>query len=266
MKYRWSPAFLAINTPYDEADRSLSGLSGSPNPFLAAKKSTTLVNKLRSFFSDFAQVLESIRGSLAGKILNTLNNGGALLPTVLIALFLLFVGLTWRPFFATVTDSPLSDPALSMAFLVTITLLLLVSCFFRRRFGHAILLPGILVANMVPVLFKFVFNMLTVVFDTVVKNALWSLLKSLSRGISSAPRKAEDINVNLVPGGDNLYLELPIKIVEIVKKQQELHLYKIQEILYQADIKWTPGELREQLEGKDFPMIHTTYYRNLDCI
>ncbi len=263
MKYRWSPAFLAINTPFDEAYRSLAGLPGSDNPFLSAKKSSAQTET--SPFADFVQLLASVKSSLTGKIRNTLKTI-AILPAAFVALLLFLVGLAWRPFAEAVTSRSLSDPGLSMALFVTVMLLLLVACFSRRRFGYAMLFPGILIANTVPLIFKTLFGMLLSIFDSVLKKAAWGLLKSFGLGISGAPRKAEDIDVNLEPRGDNLYLELPTKIVEAVKKEQEPHLKNIQDFLYKADIKWTPGELREQLEETDFPMIHTTYYRNPYCI
>ena len=103
-------------------------------------------------------------------------------------------------------------------------------------------------------------------FDVVIKKAVWGFLKAFSLGVNGAPRSVDDIDVRLELGGDHLYLELPADIVESVKLEQEPQLIEVQKLLYDNETRWSPNGIQERLQEIDFPMIHPCYYGNDECI
>ena len=223
-----------------------------------------VLEKLARVVNAIAAVSESIRSSLSTRIEHTLKPC-SVMQILLIGLLLMFVIVFWNRL-VSVLASPLSAPGLSLAYLMLATLLLLAASFFRHSVGRALFLPGIVMTNTASVIWKTLSGVVLIAFDGLVKKSAWGFIKSLSLGISGAPHRAEDIEVSLKLRGDHMYLELPEVIVEGVKKEQAPQLEEIQKILYQENLKWSPTELREQLEGIDFPLIHTVYYRNADCI
>jgi len=178
----------------------------------------------------------------------------------------MFVLLLWRPVITAVSSGAVSASGLSFAFWLVVTAIVAAAVFF----DYLMLVPGIALTEGLATVWKGFVSLLVLSFDVPIRNAVWGFLKSLGLGLNGAPQRAEDIAVSLMfePSDpeDCVYLELPEEIVSRVTETQKSRLIEVQEILYRRSAVWSPTQLREELESVDFPLVHTTYYRDPECI
>jgi hypothetical protein len=262
---RRSPAFMLINSSSDEAYRSLSGLPQGANPFIAADQRSTAARPGSRFGSHLAAVSESGRkrlSTLVAKTLATERTGALTAVGVAVVLALLL----WRPVLASVATGPLSAAGVSLGFWVVVTAGAVAACFFDRF----VFLPGIALLEGVSTMWRALVGLATLTFDVQIRNSVWGFVKSLGLGLSGAPRRVEDITVKRMfetsDAEDCVYLELPKEVVDGVMEAQKTRLAEIHQILYRKAASWSPTHLREELEAVDFPLVHTTYYREPECI
>lgn len=263
---RRSPAFMMINSRYDEAYKALSPLRDAENPLLKGSDSSRAG---KAFLVELADKLfavsESGRSSLQSIVQRTLEVRQAWLIPVIGAI-LVFAVLFWKSVFSAIEPEPPVATSWSLAYWAMVSMVLAIAGFFNR----VVYFPGIVVTDLAKVLWRGLMSFLLLTFDKVVKTAVWGFIKSFAMGLNGAPRRVKDIRVSrefetsLVE--DHVYLELPEDIVSGVTESQQPRLNEIQGILYGQGTSWDPTELLKALEEKDFPLIHTTYYRNPECI
>jgi hypothetical protein len=154
----------------------------------------------------------------------------------------------------------------SLAFWVSITIVAILAWVFDRF----IFFPGIVLTEGLSTMWRGLTGLAALTFDVHIRNSVWGFIKSLSLGVNGAPQRVEDIAVKLMfdqsDQEDCVYLELPADVVSSVTAAQEARIAAIQKILYRKTTSWSPGSLHEQLEAVDFPLVHTTYYRDAECI
>jgi hypothetical protein len=135
---------------------------------------------------------------------------------------------------------------------------------------YFLLLPGIIVTETLPALGSALKGYFSLALDATIRRWVWELTQSFALGQNGAPESAADIDVRLgfsdADAEDCVYLELPEAIVTRVVDAQKGRLGEIQEILYRKAVSWSPSALREALEGSDFPLVHTAYYREPECV
>lgn len=257
---RWSPAFVLINSRFDEAYRSLSGLPQGANPLIGAG-----ARAKGGFTSNLRVVVESGRSSLSALIANTLgtHHVGALTT---IGVTSILVALLWQTALSTLSPAPLSIPGTSLVFWMVVTTIAVTACFFDRF----VVFPGIVLTEGLSALWRGLVGFMALSFDGRIKDAVWGFIASLSLGLNGAPQRVADISVSLrfeaLAPEDCVYLELPREVVSGIIEAQKGRLSEIQEILYRKAATWSPTALREELESVDFPLVHTAYYRDPECI
>jgi hypothetical protein len=257
---RWSPPFMLINSQFDEAYRSLSGLQQGANPLISTESPSK-----SGFASNVGAVAESGWSRLATLIGSTLDtpHAGALTATGAASVLVL---LLWKTVLYQLSPAPLSTPGLSLGFWVVVTTIVVAACFLARL----VFLPGILLTEGLPAMWRGLASFAALSFDVRIRKSVWASMKSLGMGLSGAPQRVEDIIVSLTfdesDPEDCVYVELPEDIVSGVTQAQKGRLTEIQEILYRRRATWSPTHLREELESVDFPLVHTAYYRHSECI
>jgi hypothetical protein len=252
---RCSPAFLCINSDFDEALRSLSGLpTADDRPPILSDSSAN-----RSFMKNLSAVMESSRTHLATVVANTLDTRHPVALGMTGIAAILFPVL-WR------TTFPLSSSGNAMMFLVFLTSLFATAWFF----GPLFFFPGVMVVQGTATLSRGITGLAALTFDGAIKKRVWGFTKTLTLGLSGAPRRIQDISVERMLTSrdpeDCIYLELPTDIVVGVQQSQLQQVPQIQDILYNRTENWLPMQLREHLEAVDFPLVHTIYYRDPSCI
>lgn len=262
---RRSPAFMLINSSFDEAYRSLSGLPQGANPLIGADQRSTDSRARSSFWSHLAAVSESGQRRLSTLVAKTLATEHAGAVTA-VGVAVVLVLLLWRPVLTSVATGPLSTAGESLGFWVVVAAVMVAACFFDRF----VFFPGIALLEGMSTIWRALVGLASLTFDVRIRNSVWGYVKSLSLGLSGAPRRVEDVTVSRMfetfDAEDCVYLELPAEIVDGVIQAQKTRLAEIQEILYRKAAIWSPTHLREELEAVDFPLVHTTYYREPECI
>jgi len=263
---RRSPAFMMINSRHDEAYKALSPLRDAENPFLGSADSNAAPKRFPTgLFGNLAAVAESGRSSLQATVKRTLEVQQAW-PIALIGATLVLSVLLWKPVVSAIEPDPLAATTWSLAYWVMVSMLLAIFAFFNR----VVYFPGIVVTDLLKVLWRGLMGFLLLTFDKGVKTAVWGFTKSFAMGLNGAPRRVQDIRVSrefdTSLAEDYVYLELPEDIVAEVTESQKPRLNEIQGILYGNQTSWDPTELVKALAEKDFPLIHTVYYRDSECI
>lgn len=259
-RLRRSPAFLLINSDSDEAYRSLSALPHGPNPLRATGEhpSWTAATILGAVFSVGRRRLAlrvggAVESSRPGVVAAT--GAGAVAALLL-----------WQPLLTRVIPGPLPAEAISLAFWIVVTAVLIGACALDRF----LLLPGIVATETLPALWAGLMGYAVLAFDTAIRRGVWESIKSLSLGLNGAPERVTDIDVRRAfssfDAEDCVYLELPEFIVARVVDAQKRRFGEIQEILYRKGTAWSPAGLREALEGANFPLVHTAYYQEPNCV
>jgi hypothetical protein len=252
---RWSPAFMCINSEFDEALRSLSGLPEADDrpPILSDSPAN------HSFLNNLAAVIESGRTHLATIVASTLDTRHTV-AFALAGVTAILLPVLWR------TMLPLSRSGDALAFWIFVTSLVVTAWFF----GALFFFPGVVLVQGTATVARGIGGLAALTFDGTIKKWVWGFTKALSLGLSGAPRRIQDISVERMLTSsdpeDCIYLELPHDIVLGVQQGQRDQFVQIQDILYSKTKNWLPTQLREHLESLDFPLVHTVYYRDPSCI
>jgi len=257
-KVRRSPAFMLINSRFDEAYRSLSAVQEGPNPLMQAAPAAG------SFSSQLAAVADSgLRrlSQLVGRTLDTRRVGAlTLVGAVPIAAL-----LVWQWQLPALTAIAPSD-SVAVCFWVLATAIALAASVFDRF----LFLPGIILVESVGAIWKAITGFAALRFALRLRREVWGFTQSLLLGLSGAAQRVEDVRVSATFGSsdpeDSIYLELPEDIVMEVIRSQNARLAETRDILYREGGTWSPVSLRKDLEAIDFPLVHTTYYRQQACI
>ncbi|MDP2393279.1 MAG: alpha/beta hydrolase [Methylococcaceae bacterium] len=273
-KIRDSPCFMIINSRFDEAYKSLSELRQSPSPFIpnsgtgSINENISVMQKLKiAIFwncNRLGVIINSLCNNFEAKVINTLNISN-FWSMILIGTLLILAEVLWGQRTSLALSMQLSISNQSLVYITVVTIVLLLSCFFRKVFGSAFLLPGLVVTNLPLAIFKFTQASLFLISENFIKNKVWEFIKSFSLGINGAPRKTKDILVD-IKLAEQIFVELPMEIIDKVKLSQKPLLTDIQELLYKDEIMWSPVALKDELIKLDFPMVHTVYYRETTCI
>ena len=259
-RVRRSPAFLLINSRFDEAYRALSAVPGENNPLRAQGDRPKWYSPaaLGAVFSAGRERL----ALLIGGVLDTGRPGAVVAAgAVAVAAWLL-----WLPGLQRLTGAPLAATGASLAFWVVLTTMA-VAALALDRF---LFLPGIVATETLPALGTALKGYISLALDTTIRRWVWESTQSFALGQSGAPGSVADIDVRLAFAGldaeDCVYLELPEAVVTRVTDAQKGRLGEIHDILYREGVSWSPSGLREALEDRDFPLVHTAYYREPDCV
>jgi hypothetical protein len=257
---RRSPAFLLINSRSDEAYKSLSALPLEDNP-LRARGDRPKWYSPATLGAVFSAGRERL-ALLLGGVLDTGRPGAVLAAGALgVAAWLL-----WLPGLRHLSAAPVQADSASLAFWVVLTTMAVAAVALDRF----LFLPGIVVTETLPALGTALKGYLSLALDATIRRWVWESTQSFALGQNGAPVSVADIDVRLAFSGadaeDCVYLELPAAVVTRVVDSQKGRLGEIQEILYRKAVSWSPSGLREALEGSDFPLVHTAYYREPECV
>lgn len=259
-RMRRSPAFMLINSRADEAYRSLGAVPKEKNPLAAADDRPKWYSP-----ATFGAVFSAGRDRLApliGGVLGTVRPGRvALAGALAVAAWLL-----WLPGLQHLAAGPLPAESVSLAFWTVLT----VTAVFALAIDRFLYLPGILFTETLPALGSALKGYFSLAMDAAIRGWVWASTQSFALGQNGAPESVEDIEVRLAFSGadaeDCVYLELPEDIVARVVLAQKGRLGEIHEILYRPTVSWSPSGLPKALEGIDFPLVHTVYYREPECV
>jgi hypothetical protein len=257
---RRSPAFLLINSRFDEAYRSLSALPYENNPLRAQGDRPRWYSP-----ATLGAVFSAGRERLALLISGVLDTGrpGAVVTAGAVAVA---AWLLWLPGLRHLSAAPLRADSASLAFWVVLTTMAAAAL----ALDGFLFLPGIVATETLPALGSALKGYISLALDATIRRWVWESTQSFALGQSGAPGSVADIDVRLAFSGgdaeDCVYLELPEAVVTRVVDEQKGRLGEIQEILYRKAVSWSPSGLREALEGSRFPLVHTVYYDEPECV
>lgn len=275
-EWRRSPAFMLVNSHYDEAYRSLTGLQEGDNPLIEeppqalhsppASRWFPLLSWpgrfVRKLAAHVAAVADTGARRVAARVGRTLriDHGGALLAAG--ALLLLLAAVVTRGLALALASWPAAT--VSLVFWSALALIAVAACLFR---GLA-LLPGIVLLEAPAAVWRALTGLAALQLEVPIRRGVWGFLRSLGMGLSGAPQRVQDTRVSLdrLDPEDCVYLELPEDLVAGVKTKQNGRLGDIQDILYRRGGTWYARNLVKELHDLGFPLVHTSYYDNAECI
>jgi hypothetical protein len=267
-KMKNSPSFMMINSRFDEAFRVLAPIRNMKNPFSNDKKKS-FKDRIKNIIQTCNEILATVSISTRTVIQKTLNTNNIWSFSVA-GMILIIVGVYWRVIVPDLFPQTAPEIRLSFVFLLQVELIIILAIIFRQFFRKIATFPGILLYSLIRFLIGIAKGLIFYVFDGWLKNTVWGFVKAFSLGINGGPRRSEDITVQekfspLHPE-DHIYLELPDTLVNKVKLKQKEQLHKFHEVLYGKNTSWTPVNLSEELAKVSFPLIHTSYYEQKECI
>jgi hypothetical protein len=258
---RRSPAFLVINSEYDEAYRALAGLPNAPNPLLREAPSTEQPPSA-STASSVRAVAEAVRTRAATRITTTLDTTRPR-PPLLVGFSLLVVLAFWQTITQRMLSAPLAAAWAPVVFLGVLVAGITAACFSPG----SLMFPAIGVLETFGAVFGAASSMLLLTLDRVIRRFVWGTIKGLSLGLNGAADSADDVKVDLeLSHQHSIYLELPQDLVAGVQADQAKHGNEIHELVYRPGLVWSPLSLVKELAKIDFPLVHTSYYGTGECI
>lgn len=257
-RMRRSPAFMMINSRFDEAYRSLAAVQQGPNPLMETQPAASSLTSQLQAVADtgLRRLTEMIGRTLNTRHVAALGWAGFVSIALLLATrWLLPTGAGSAP-----------DGNAALLFWMICAAIAVAACFFDRF----VFLPGIVLLEGLGTVFRAIKGLAALRFARQIRGAVWGFTQSLVLGLSGAARRVQDVRVQMrfEPGSpeDCVQLELPEPIVKSVIEAQTARLAQARDILYREGGTWSPVALRTDLEAIDFPLVHTTYYRQPECV